>query len=578
MGIKSTITNAAEITILAPINNDYKTSGGEISVGACLVVASKGKPFQTMQVYGGNSSLQNQFGLPLSRKSAFMEGLRHVHDAAEECSYVNVIRVVSELTYRFPSLSFLVFNDLNTAWAANTNYAVGDIVSNNGSKWICVIPHTSQASFSPSSAAQTNWVQYTGPVKDNVNRYNATIAVGDGAWGVFYVVDGDTSVNRYMVISEIDAVNKRFTLSFYDKDELGNEYLLESHKVGVSEDDKDDLGLSAYIETVLERDSNIFRCDFDENMNWDDIVSSLQNLIGIKNAFIGGTAGDIPETSDFLRGCGILRNDRIDANLIFAAGIYDYTVLKELADIADERHVAFFYDVPPALKSAEAISWNETLVSALRNRHARAYHAPIAAIDQWRGGECVWGVSGAMAAAKARCNRIVTVGSTPGVHYSPAGEQRGYLSRLGTRLLFESDVVNRDKFYAARINPIVVSPLSGFVVDDDLTTSLLENYLRFGWINDILDYIDHRFILGARQIKFEPDGLTTQGLLDVTRTILDELVTSGALVPPRYPDRDGSDPYQVTVEQLEIDLWKVIWSICPTGAARRIVGQPILVK
>lgn len=39
--MKSTITNAAEITVLEPIDNNYKTGGGDISVGGCLVVASR---------------------------------------------------------------------------------------------------------------------------------------------------------------------------------------------------------------------------------------------------------------------------------------------------------------------------------------------------------------------------------------------------------------------------------------------------------------------------------------------------------------------------------------------------------
>ncbi len=576
MGIKSTITNAAEITVLQPIDNNYKTGGGDISIGACLVVASKGKPFQAMRVYGGTSSLQDQFGLPLPKKAAFMECLRHVHEAAEECTYVNAIRVVDPLTYRYPSLSFLIHKDLAAAWAANTDYKLGDVVSNNNAKWICLEDHTSQASYSPSSASQTSWAPYNGPTESYVNRWDANIAVGDCAWGVFYIADGDPSANRYMVISDINTDTQRITIELYDKDELGEDYLVESHEVGVDVDDTDDLGRSAYIETVLSRDSDILRCDFDENVGWDDILDSLQDIKKTHIAFVGGTSGDTPDTADFIKACEILRNDRVACNLLFAAGIYDTIVIKELADIADERHIAFFFDCPPALKSAEAIAWSNSI--GLRSRHARCYYSPIAATDQWRDGECVWGVSGAMAAAKARSNHVVTVGSTPGVHYAPAGEQRGYLTRTGLRLLYEDDVVDRDNLYDARINPVVASSLVGFVADDDLTQWRLTNYLRFGWINDVLDYIDHRFVEGARQIKFEPDGLTRMGLFEMLKAILDDLVTSGALVTPRNPERDGTSPYKITIEQLEIDLWKCTWEVCITGAARRIVGQPKLIR
>ena len=78
-------------------------------------------------------------------------------------------------------------------------------------------------------------------------------------------------------------------------------------------------------------------------------------------------------------------------------------------------------------------------------------------------------------------------------------------------------------------------------------------------------------------MKFEPDGLTREGLTRLTTDILEDLVTSGALVTPRDPDY-GTKPYILTIEQLEIDLWQVTWEICPTGAARRIAGQPKLIR
>ena len=155
----------------------------------------------------------------------------------------------------------------------------------------------------------------------------------------------------------------------------------------------------------------------------------------------------------------------------------------------------------------------------------------------------------------------VTAGATPGVHYAPAGLNRAYFSRTSMTQIFPTDVIDRDEFYDARLNPVVTYTTGDTVTDDDLTMWPKSNYLRFGWINDVLDYIDHRFEEGARQLKFEPDGLT-----------------SGALVEPRNPSVDGTAPYVVTVEQVEIDLWKVTWEVCITGAARRIVGQPKLIK
>ena len=49
-----------------------------------------------------------------------------------------------------------------------------------------------------------------------------------------------------------DTKKKRFYIALlYDVDETGYEYQVERHLVGVDEDDKDDMGVPAYIETVL---------------------------------------------------------------------------------------------------------------------------------------------------------------------------------------------------------------------------------------------------------------------------------------------------------------------------------------
>ena len=55
--MKSTVTNAVGITVLEPIDNNYKTGGGDINISGCLVYATKGKPFEAMKVYGNTSDL-----------------------------------------------------------------------------------------------------------------------------------------------------------------------------------------------------------------------------------------------------------------------------------------------------------------------------------------------------------------------------------------------------------------------------------------------------------------------------------------------------------------------------------------
>lgn len=581
MAMKSTITNAAEITILQPIDNNYKTGGGDISVGGCCVVASKGKPFVPHAIYGGTTDIQDIFGMPLPKKAVGMEGLRHVHDASESCSYVNVVRVVDTLTYRYPSMTFLVYNDGEKQWAPSTDFVVGDVVTYNNVKYLCVEAHTSNSSVAPSTAGQTQWIVFDSPVTSGKHRYNEEVMVGDGAFMTLYPIDGDASKTRYVEITDVNEETERFKITIFDKDELGEPYEVEHYTVGVGEDDKDDMGMSAYIETVFERESERFRVDYMEGLAWADVLPALKGAETTRTetkdfAFVGGTEGQEPDLQDWMAGVEVFRNERVHCNLLFAAGNYEPDFIVAMAKVADERHISFFYDVPPALKCEEAIAWDNAM--GMTNRHARGYYSPYSANDQWRGGKCVWGVSGAMAAAKARCNAVVTRGSTPGVHYAPAGEARSYLTRTGIEALFPEDRLNRDNLYDARINPILPITSGGCGADDDLTHWFKTNYLRFGWINDVCDYIDHRFYEAAQQMKFEPDGLTRRGLMDMTVAIMEELVTSGALVAPRDPARDGNAPYIVTVEQLEIDLWKVTWEICITGSARRIVGQPKLIK
>jgi hypothetical protein len=410
--------------------------------------------------------------------------------------------------------------------------------------------------------------------------YGTAVALGDADLMLVRPIDGAPGTNRKLKIEDVDTEAKRFTMTFTDVDDLGNEFELESLTVGVNVDDKDDMGRPAYIETAFEQQSDRYRVDFNDELAWDSIVATLQAIEDTDGAaqdfaFEGGTNGGEPTTEDWIAAWDMLRNESITVNLMFAAGNYDTDVLANCIEIADNRHCAFFMDVPTYMQHDTAITWLKD--AGLKSRHARAYYAPFAASDPWRGGRTTWGVSGEAAAAKARGNAIFT-GSVPGVHYTPAGIKRGFLRRTGVKALFPEDIINRDDLYDARINPVIASDTGGAVIDDDLTLHYEQNYSRFGWVNDILDYIDHRFVEAASYAKFEPDGLTYQILFDLMKEILDQLVTSGALVPPRNPEEDGTDPYILTIKQLEIDLWHVEWAICPTGAARRIAGQPRLIK
>ena len=340
------------------------------------------------------------------------------------------------------------------------------------------------------------------------------------------------------------------------------------------------MGRPAYIETVFETRSSHFRCDFLEGTAWEDLEPILLSLEWKKStpqlfSFSGGTDGGVPELADWLQATSVFSNEQVQVNLLFAAGNVEPDFIAKQAEIADDRHISYFFDVPPYLSPSQALEWVKEL--GLKSRHARCYYSALEANDPWRGGKAVWGVSGAMAAAKARGNATYTK-NVPGVHYSPAGQKRGYLSRTGVKQLFPDENINRDSFHDQRINPIIPMASGGACADDDMVQHYESNYLRFGWINDVLDYIDHRFLEAASQVKFEPDGLTQEALYEQTKTIMDELVISGGLVTPRDPENDGISPYIVTVTQVEIDLWQVEWAVCITGSARRIAGQPRLIR
>ena len=568
--MKNVITNAADITVLRLIDNTQKTGGGPASVGATVVMASKGPVGKVVQVT--DSNWQQIFGKPLNKKASGMEGLRHLAEAVKECNYVNVVRVVAA-DARFPSLSIKTADGTVTAaghaygtalslgsgvclqvwpidgdpstkrsfeikdivtdksaWVTATVYAANDVVTVTGGRLICVLGHTAGATAPTMAVPGVNWKAYDGKF------------------------------------------DSRVTINFYDKDTENVDYLLESYVVGFDPSDKDDMGRPAYIETVLEQNSERFRANWDEGVTLATARTGLKAFA--KTAFTGGLNGADPVTAEWKAAWDLFRNETYLAHLMFAAGNTDTDVIANCLDIASKRHVSFFFDVSPLLPAAQALIWIKGL--GQDQRQGAAYYCPFEANDSFYGGKAVWGVSGEAVAACARGDQNYT-GSTPGIHYAPAGSTRARLTRTGIKPLFPEQSLNRDDFYDARINPVTASDSGGATIDDCLSIHYKQDYSRFIWVNRIANYIDHRFVEGAAYMKFEPDGLTRNGLTKLTKQILDELVTSGALVTPRDITA-GTTPYVLKVEQVEIDLWLVTWDFCPTGAARRIAGQPRLIK
>lgn len=518
--IKNTITNAADITVLQLIDNTYRTGGGPTSIAACVVEAPKGQPGRVLNVT--DATWRNVLGKPFHpREGTKAEGLRHLAEAAADCQSIQVVRVLAS-DAKFPSITF------HAAGAAES--------------------HATDA-----------------------HAYGSTVAAGDGVALVVFPKDGDPSTKRKLNVAEVNADQGRVTLELLEPDEAGDDQVVESLTFGFDPDDVDDMGAPAYVEAVFENQSTRLDVAVGDEATIADFAVTAEPI-----AFLGGTNGGQPTTEDYIAAWDSFRDSRINLNFMFAAGCYDEAVLANAQQIADGRHAQFFFDAPAYLRSNAAIQWLKD--AALSSRQVGCYHGAYSFVDPFYGGRAVWGYSGSVAAARARGNAQFA-GNVPGVHYAAAGAKRGLVNRRGAKPLYGDDLLDKDAFYKARINPILANETGpGVIIGDDLTVHYQENYSRFGWVNSITNYIVHRFIEAASFAKFEPDGLTREILTNLTTEIMEELVTAGALVPPRNPAVDGTAPYIVTVEQPEIDLWKVTWEICPVGAARRIAGQPKLIK
>lgn len=513
--ITNTITSVAEITLLPLIDNTYKPAGGPVSVSGTVVMARRGPVGRVFSVT--NETWEDVLGSPLPRSSgAGFEGVRHIAEAARDCQAVKVVRVVPA-SARYPSITI------------NTD----------------------------------------GTATKGAHAYGSTVVPGTDAVMSFFIKDGDPSTDRKLSIGALNATKERFVVTLYGKDSANSDVVLERHTVSLSETARDDMGRPAFIESMLEGSDRLGVV-----VNSGATFEQVQEVTA--TAFEGGTNGGVPTTQDWINAWNLFRSESVAVNNIFAAGNYDLEVLGNCIEIANGRLIQFFFDCPPWMPHDDAITWLKE--SGLQSRQAFAVYGAYSALDMNYGGQSVYGHSGTAAAARARANSKFT-GTVPGVHYTLAGVKRGYVDRRAVKPLFPGDVLDRLALVDARINPVLSNDSgTGVYIGDALNLHYEENYSRFEWVTSLDNYISHQFINAAAAAKFEPDGLTEQILNDIMDDILGPLVTAGAIVPPRNPEVDGTAPYRKRVKQVEIDLWSVEWDYCPTGSARRISGQPMLIK
>ena len=282
--MKSIVTNAADITILSPIEyGTYKTGGGPASVGATVVQASMGQPGKILRVL--ESNWQDILGKPYPQKigGVKMEGLRHVNDALLDCNFVNVVRVLAS-DAEFPSIS--LEDDGETPAVTKDSHAFG-----------------------------------------------TELAAGTDVQLVIWVIDGYASTARKVNISAVDDANERFTITFTDVDENGTEYTLEEYTVGLSADDVDDMGQPAFLETVLENNSDRFRADWnDEDFTWAEFSAAVASAWTTAQTFTGGTDGGTPTSEDWQDAWDLFRNESVACNIMFAAGNTDSDGRRSVAD------------------------------------------------------------------------------------------------------------------------------------------------------------------------------------------------------------------------------------------------------
>ncbi|HDT4319384.1 TPA: hypothetical protein QHN47_004434 [Klebsiella aerogenes] len=524
--IQQSLGNASAVAV-SPINADATLSVGltlNASLWAGVGVFGRGKPFTVLSVT--KSNYLDVLGEPLkpSAGSQF-EPMRHVFEAVEQTSGY-VVRVVAD-DAKFP---IITFNDK------------------------CE------------------------PAYDAL-PYGSEIQLDSGeAFGI-YIDDGDPCISptREVSIELTDpdrAGNARFILKLQQTSSLGVENTLETHTVSLSDEAKDDMGRLCYLPAALEARSRYLRAVVSHDLIESVVLKEQKEL-----RFAGGTNGDQNNiTSEaYLRAVKALDNAPVMYTAVLGLGCYDDAAVTALGDICSDRLIDGFFDVKPTLTYAEALeAVTSTGLLGIDHVSCCVYHFPFTCKDKWTQSRVAFGLSGAAYAAKARgVKKNADVG---GWHYSPAGEERGVISRSSIQPLYPEDTPDEEAMVTSRLNKVAVGTNGKMIIDDALTCCTQNNYLRFQHVPSLMNTISRFFVQLARQLKHNPDGITEIGLQKGMAKLLDRFVAAGALVTPRDPESDGTDPYVLKVTQADFDEWEVVWACCPTGVARRIQGVPVLIK
>lgn len=534
--INFTIGEAAG-TAVSEVNADNtltNTSGGA-STFAGLVVARRGAPGKVLSVSA--SSYKSVLGTPYHpRVGSAFEPYRHVERAVKGGNGY-VVRVCPS-DMKVPGI--IVY----TKDTAVKTVTTGDTFS----------------IVSASETANTQAAAYAA---------SATPSVPDGAVCVIYIKDGDASANR--AISLAQDGNGLFTLTLTETLTDGTVNTLEEHQISFDPEATNDMGQPAWLTTLLESSSDRMGAVLSSS------AATLAEGISFTDVFFEGGSDGTPSkitAADYLSALSVLEESPVNFTALLSLGCYESTVIAALNTLAKELRVDMFYDLSSNQTPAKAIA--EAASHSLGGSHQPArYYFPYSCRDTFTSMQVVYGISCDAFVAKA--NGVALVPDVGGWHYSPAGLSRAIIDRQNITKISGLGVVDREAFVTARINPVAMAADGSMYIDDSLTTYSKNNYLRFQHVSSLSNAIARDFYQVAQALKHEPDGVTRESLTKVMTDLLDRYYAAGAIVTPRDSSQ-GTEPYVIVVTQLDIDLWKVEWSFCPTGTARRIIGQPILMR
>lgn len=383
-----------------------------------------------------------------------------------------------------------------------------------------------------------------------------------------YPIDGDVT-NRTISIQPIKDKSGFFTLKLVKNNANGTSLQQLNEVVSFDPEAVNEFGGSAYITDVLENSklaSVVFGTAFD--------ATGFSKLDDVQ--FTGGTRGDLNKlkAADYEKAVLELRNYMGEYHAVLPMGLLDPTVIKDLQAIARDRRIDAFFDVPPTLTYAAAIEWMKT--GGFDSQESCFYHFPYKATDLFfSSAKAVWGISSIAYGAKVKGIQSVS-SSVGGYHYSPAGSERGTITRSGVEALPNIGEPDFDLMVEARINKVDTDD-GKLIIDDALTATSSNTYLKFQHVVSLMNSISRRFYKAAMKLKHQPDGITLPSLNDLLRQIGEDYVAVGALVKPRDPN-DGEQPFSWEVVQKDIDFIEVKFYACPTGTSRRIAGVPIVLK